>query len=98
MKTLIQKHSEEVQIGDGFRYDLLHELGHLICGFSCCREHAEFEAHGAAKALAILLNVDVSSGERNMDTYAGRSSHKACGRIVKRNKKREVKSEEDTGN
>jgi hypothetical protein len=64
-------------------YTILHEIGHFICGWGCCREHCEFEAHGAAKALARAegIKIDLKDAEKRMDTYAGWSSHQACGRI-----------------
>jgi hypothetical protein len=63
-------------------YDVAHEIGHVVCGDSCCREHAEFEAHGAAKMLCALLGLPLGDAEVRMDSYAGRSSHEACGRIT----------------
>ena len=63
-------------------YVLLHEIAHVICGYGCCREHCEFEAHGGAKVLMKLLDLRMGKNdEESMDCYAGRSSHKACGRI-----------------
>lgn len=64
-----------------FHYDLLHEIAHLICGLSCCREHCEFEAHGGAMVLACLLDINIGDAEKRMAGYAGRTLHKACGRI-----------------
>lgn len=77
-------------------YELLHELSHIICGYSCCREHCEFEAHGGAKVLAKVIGIydriDWKAVEQSMACYAGRSSHEACGRIrtkkVRKRKKR----------
>lgn len=70
-----------------FHYNLLHEIAHLICGCGCCREHCEFEAHGGAKVLATLLNIDIGNAEERMDCYAGWSPRKACGRIERKKKK-----------
>jgi len=67
-----------------YKYDILHELAHAICGWSCCREHMEWEAHGGAKVLAYLLEIDIGDAEERMACYAGRSSHKACERINKK--------------
>ena len=75
-------------ISSKWKYDLLHEIGHLICGYTCCREHEEFEAHGAAKTLAALLDIDIGDAEERMDCYAGRSAHGACGRIERRDKRK----------
>ncbi len=68
-----------------WKYDILHEIGHLVCGDSCCREHAEFEAHGAAKTLCFVLGIDIGDAEERMNGYAGRSAHDACGRIERTN-------------
>ena len=66
-------------------YVLLHEIAHVICGYGCCREHCEFEAHGGAKVMMKLLDLKFSKkDEEAMDCYAGISSHKACGRINKK--------------
>lgn len=66
-------------------YDYLHEIGHMVCGDSCCREHCEFEAHGAAKMLSRVLGlddvIDWDEVEESMSGYAGRSSNEACGRF-----------------
>ena len=63
-------------------YVMLHEIAHVICGYGCCREHCEFEAHGGAKVLMKLLDLRFSKKDEDvMDCYAGRSSHEACGRI-----------------
>lgn len=64
-------------------YDALHEISHVICGYGCCREHCEFEAHGGAKVLCKLLGLSKGNAEVRMDSYAGRTSSKACGRIEK---------------
>jgi len=74
-------HIRETPEINSWRYSILHEIGHLICSYSCCREHAEFEAHGAAKAMCFILGIDIGSAEDDMTNYAGWSSHKACGRI-----------------
>ena len=34
-------------------YAVLHEYGHILCGYGCCREHDEMKAHGAAVALGL---------------------------------------------
>ena len=65
---------------NGNLYDIMHEIGHIICGYSCCREHAEWEAHGAAKALCQKYNFDIGDAEERMEGYAHRSNPKACGR------------------
>lgn len=63
-----------------YKYDILHELAHAICGFSCCKEHMEWEAHGGAKVLAYLLEIDIGDAEERMKCYAKISSKKSCGR------------------
>lgn len=83
MKQLKMK---SIKGAENFHYSLLHEIAHLICGYSCCREHCEFEAHGGAKVLACLLDIDIGDAEERMDCYAGWSSHKACGRIERKKK------------
>ena len=67
-------------------YDILHEISHALCGYGCCREHCEFEAHGGAKVFLKLLGLSKGNAERRIDSYAGWSSHKSCGR-VERSKK-----------
>jgi len=66
-----------------YKYDILHELAHAICGWSCCREHCEWEAHGGAKVLAFLLEIDIGDAEDRMSCYAKRSSKESCGRYKK---------------
>jgi len=83
MREIIKKIKMPESTKHSYKYDILHEIGHLICGISCCREHAEFEAHGSAKALAFLLEIDIGDAEERMSCYAGRSSHSACGRMKK---------------
>lgn len=65
------------------RYSLAHEIGHVVCSHGCCREHSEFEAHGAAKILCRLYELPLGDAEEKMDSEAGRSAHEACGRIVR---------------
>lgn len=67
-----------------YKYDILHELAHTICGFSCCREHMEWEAHGGAKILAFLLEIDIGDAEKRMSYYTGISSRKGCDRYGKK--------------
>lgn len=67
---------------------LLHEIAHIICGYRCCKEHAEFEAHGGSKVLATILEIsidDINDIEKGMNGYAGWSSHEECGRIQEKN-------------
>ena len=65
-----------------WKYDIIHEVCHLIVGYSCCKEHMEFEAHGAAKLLCGILQIDIGDAEERMSCYAGHSSHEACGRCA----------------
>lgn len=70
-------------------YTVLHEVGHVFCGSACCREHAEYMAHGAALALARVFQIRLSPDERRrIDGYAGRSPRKACAAIEQRKKRR----------
>jgi len=67
---------------DATPYTILHEIGHVICGYACCREHCEYMAHGAALALAKILDIKLTKQEKqSIDVYAGFSSHKSCGAI-----------------
>jgi hypothetical protein len=63
-------------------YTVLHEIGHVLCGHACCREHCEYMAHGAAIALARLHKIRLrKEWLSDIDVYAGRSARKACGAI-----------------
>jgi len=69
-------------------YDVAHEISHIICGWGCCREHCEWEAHGGAKVLCELFGVDkkqIEDAEDRMDCYAHRTNPIACGRFKKEN-------------
>lgn len=64
-------------------YDVAHEICHIICGYGCCREHCEWEAHGGAKVLCELFGVDkkeVEDAEERMGCYAFRTNPEACAR------------------
>ncbi len=66
-------------------YPILHELGHVFMGYGCCREHDEYVAHGFAFGLAKAFNIKIPKKVmKDIDVYAGRSSHKACGAIENR--------------
>ena len=68
-------------------YTILHEIGHVLCGYACCREHCEFEAQGAAIALARVFGIKFSKKEKQcIDYYAGRTPRRACGVIQARKK------------
>ena len=79
-------------------YDIAHEISHIICGWGCCREHCEWEAHGGAKVLCELFGVDkkeVEDAEERMKCYAFRTNPIVCGRYSKENSwVEEVKKEE----
>lgn len=63
-------------------YTILHEIGHSLCGYACCREHCEYMAHGAAVALARTYGIRLRpEWLRKIDVYAGRSARKACAAI-----------------
>ncbi len=83
---------------DASDYDVLHEISHLICGWGCCREHCEWEAHGGAKALCKLFEIDnkqVEDAEERMKCYAHRTNPEVCGRYSKENSwVEEIKNEE----
>lgn len=54
-------------------YIVLHEIGHIFAGYMCCREHAEYVAHGVAIALARVHGIDISDSLEYIDYYAGRT-------------------------
>ena len=63
-------------------YTVLHEIGHVINGMMCCREHCEYAAHGAAMALAKAYKIKLHKYDKySVDCYAGRSARKSCGAI-----------------
>jgi hypothetical protein len=60
-------------------YTILHEIGHVLCGYGCCREHSEYKAHGAAIALARVFEIRLTKRMRDgIDGYAGWTARKAC--------------------
>ena len=69
---------------DATAYTILHELGHIICGYMCCREHCEYVAHGAALALAKVYNIELDDDIHHIEVYAGHSLPSACGAIQQR--------------
>jgi len=87
-------HGREIIIGNKpNNYTLLHEIGHVIYGYGCCREHDEYIAHGIAIGLAKALDIPLGPHyKRIIDCYAGRSSHESCGAIEQRRKKECKKS------
>jgi len=61
-------------------YIVLHEIGHVLCGYACCREHCEYQAHGAAIALARVHGIRLRrEWVERIDVYAGWSARRACG-------------------
>jgi hypothetical protein len=53
-------------------YVVLHEIGHSICGYVCCKEHAEYIAHGVALGLAKLHEIKIPKKELKLiDEYSG---------------------------
>ena len=80
------KTGRTVYIGDkATSYTVLHEIGHVINGYMCCKEHCEYAAHGATLALAKVFNIKLPSKSKTcIDVYAGCSSHKACGAMDKK--------------
>ena len=68
--------------------DALHEIGHYLNDYDCCREHDEWRAHGFAIAMAKVFKVDkiqIKDMEKRMTIYAGWGS--VCPRIHERKKK-----------
>ena len=61
---------------DADAYAILHEIGHVIAGYGCCREHDEYIAHGIAIGLAKMLGIKILKKRLlDIDVYAGRTSH-----------------------
>ena len=54
-------------------YVVLHEIGHVLAGYMCCREHAEYTAHGVAIGLARMHDIDITDDLEKIDVYAGRT-------------------------
>lgn len=72
-------------------YTVLHEIGHVLNGYMCCREHCEYAAHGAAIALAKAFDIRLHpQAKREVDCYAGWTNMKHCP-AVEENKKWEKK-------
>lgn len=60
-------------------FTILHEVGHVLCGHMCCREHCEYAAHGAALALAHRYGLLVREADHDrISAYAGRTADAAC--------------------
>lgn len=73
-------------------YTILHEIGHVLCGYMCCNEHCEFAAHGAAIALSKVYGIRINpKSAKRIYLAAGRSSHLACG-AIQENHRRELGS------
>jgi len=80
-------------------YSVLHEYGHILCGYGCCREHDEMKAHGAAVALAHILGVEID--DHSIGRYAGYSvPFGACPEAEKNygQKEGEGKAQKEDGN
>jgi len=83
-------------------YTVLHEIGHVLYKYGCCREHDEYIAHGIALGLAKAYNIKLPeySWPKNkpnkdgihciIDYYAGQSSRRGCP-AVQKDKKRKKK-------
>lgn len=78
--TIVGTKMKETKGERSYKYDVLHELVHAVVGWSCCREHMEWEVHGGTKVLAYLLEVDIGDAEDRMVGYAKISSKESCGR------------------
>lgn len=80
------KHKAEYTHGKSFfyrsdasNYDILHEIGHCIHGYGCCKEHDEYIVHGIAIGLAKAFNIKLSKLDlKRISIYAGSSSPLAC--------------------
>jgi len=62
--------------------DALHEIGHYLNDYDCCREHDEWRAHGFTIAIAKLLKIkkeQIDEMEKRMNVYANLKCH--CPRI-----------------
>ncbi len=61
---------------DADAYAILHEVGHMIAGYGCCREHDEYIAHGIAIGLSKANRIKIPKKRLlEIDVYAGRTSH-----------------------
>jgi len=84
-----------------WKYDIVHELCHAILGYGCCREHDEYAAHGAAKVLCKMLEIDIGDADERMNYYAGRTAIRkgACTGFnrVEEERKKEVKELKKNG-
>jgi len=66
-------------------YTVLHEIGHVLNGDMCCREHCEYVAHGCAIGLAKAFNIRLHpTAKKECDVYAGFGVRKNCG-ILRKN-------------
>ncbi len=70
--------------------DVLHEIGHVLNGYDCCREHDEWRSHGFAIAVARIFKLSedkIFDMENRMDGYV--DMHCSCPRIerIKKEKK-----------
>ena len=66
----------------------LHEIGHVLNGYDCCREHDEWRAHGFSVAIAKILRIpktEINEIEKDMDCYVGLDC--VCPRIERRERK-----------
>jgi len=52
-------------------YTVLHEIGHSMVGYLCCREHCEYAAHGVAVAFGVMAGCDVSDWGSRIAAYSG---------------------------
>jgi len=66
-------------------FTVLHEIGHVIARYGCCREHDEYIASGIAIGLAKAFDIPLEKGyHKRIDVYAGWSKHESCGAIEQR--------------
>lgn len=64
-------------------YTYLHEIGHVLNGFMCCREHCEYAAHGAAVGMAIVMGLRLEPEvATSIDSYAGFTANDQCTAIA----------------
>lgn len=74
-----------IHIDKATAYEVLHEMGHVFNGYMCCREHAEYAAHGSAITLSKIFRIRLPNHSKyKANVYAGCSARKACGAIKRK--------------
>ena len=58
-------------------YTILHEIGHILIGRSCCDEHTEYLAHGYALGMSKVLKIELEDADKNcINIWSGKSKCK----------------------